>query len=101
MATTFFFGHQSNKSVVQRIHARPLRQFSRSSRGQKLSAIHRNQPVKTLRFVHVSNGNDDAHTGLIFANPTDQFPELDALGPFCRKGPNAVKANLRDVQLTK
>src|SRR5258705_2804721 len=85
---TRFLGQESNEGLLEGPLVGAVLQLIGRTGRQDLAGVHRDQPVKALRLVHVSRSDHYAHACTTGADAIDQFPELspreriDARGRF-------------------
>ena len=78
MAGALLLGQQRDEALLEVPCSCPLHQLRRGSRREHAPRVHGDDPVPLLGFVHVSGGDDDAHTGAARTDVIDQRPELAA-----------------------
>ena len=74
----FFSWQQLDVSRLQIAASHSTKQFFWRACGQYLARIHHHQPVKCLRFVHVSRGHHHTHVRSVHAYALYQIPKLRA-----------------------
>ena len=74
----FFSRQQLDVSRFQIAASHRTKQFLWRACGQYLARIHHHQPVKSLRFVHVSGGHHHTHVRSAHAYALNQIPKLRA-----------------------
>ena len=78
MSGAFFFRQKLNERRIQIIFSCLGKQFRRCSGIKNLAVIHGNEPVKTLRFIHIRSRNNHAHIRLFQLDIVYKIPELTA-----------------------
>ena len=88
------FGKQGDKRLFQRLTRRVRFKLIGAAGRQNFPRVHGHQPVKALRLLHVSGGDQDAHLRLTLADAVDQIPKLRP-----REGIDAGGGFIEDQQL--
>ncbi len=78
VAALFLLGQEFDKGGFKRCAGGALQQLGGCACGKYAAIVHGDEPVKTLGFVHVGSGYDDAHAGAVLPNAGNQVPKLGA-----------------------
>ena len=78
MTPTPFFREQRKEGGLERCCLGAFVQFLHGAGGQDAACIHRDEPVESAGFFHVSRGYEHAHAVAIRTDAIDEVPELPA-----------------------